>query len=328
MLYKLGSTDGKFDTLKPVAFKNFSSFGNREKDLEDLIARNILDVLFEDASLMPIFQERQGQGEADIYALDEKGELIIFELKRETAGEDAVHQALRYAQGAGQWSYETLENKYRQYKDTDLREAHKEAFDLEYKLDAKEINNKQRLIIIGSAADDSLINAVDYWKKQGISIDFLPYRIYDLNGEQYFEFFALPYDKHRNPSDTKGVLFDTNRTYFEDSIWYMIENSRVAAWGDTKRFIEYIYPDDTVFFSHRGEGLVAAGRVKGNIVSLDDENAKYRDVEFTTPVPKKGQEIVAMPFCKVSEITGKSFYWARTVKVPYLSQDEAKNLEN
>ncbi len=170
---------------------------------------------------------------------------------------------------------------------------------------------------------------MDYWKKQGISIDFLPYRIYDLNGEQYFEFFALPYDKHRNPSDTKGVLFDTNRTYFEDSIWYMIENSRVAAWGDTKRFIEYIYPDDTVFFSHRGEGLVAAGRVKkGNIVSLDDENAKYRDVKFTTPVPKKGQEIVAMPFGKVSEITGKSFFWARTLKVPYLSQDEAKNLEN
>ncbi len=331
MLYKLGSTDGKFDTLEPVAFKNFSSFGNREKDLEDLIARNILDVLFEDASLMPIFQERQYRAEADIYALDEKGKLIIFELKRETAGEDAVHQALRYAQKAGQWSYETLQNKYRQYTrddDTDLREAHKEDFDLEHKLDAKEINNKQRLIIIGSAADDSLINAVDYWKNQGISIDFLPYRIYDLNGEQYFEFFALPYDKHRNPSDTKGVLFDTNRTYDEDSIWYMIENSRVAAWGDTKRFIEYIYPDDIVFFSHRGEGLVAAGKIKkGNIVSLDDENAKYRDVEFITPIPKKSQEIPAMPFGKVSEITGRNFFWARTIKVPYLSKDEAEIID-
>jgi len=130
MLYKLGLTDGKFDTLEPVAFKDFSSFGNREKDLEELIAKSILDVLFEDASLMPILQERQFQPEADIYALDEKGELIIFELKRGTAGEDAVHQALRYAQNAGQWSYETLQNKYRQYtgEDNDLREAHKEAF--------------------------------------------------------------------------------------------------------------------------------------------------------------------------------------------------------
>ena len=78
MLYKLGSTNGKFDTLDPVAFKDFSSFGNNEKDLEELIAKSILDVLFEEASLMPVFQERQFQPEADIYALDEKGELIIL----------------------------------------------------------------------------------------------------------------------------------------------------------------------------------------------------------------------------------------------------------
>ena len=75
MLYKLGSTDGKFDKLEPVTFKDFSSFGNLEKDLEELIASSILDVLFEDASLMPIFQERQYQAEADIYALNEKGEI-------------------------------------------------------------------------------------------------------------------------------------------------------------------------------------------------------------------------------------------------------------
>jgi len=94
MLYKLGSSDAKFDKLEPVTFKDFSSFGHLEKDLEELIAKSILDVLFEDASLMPIFQERQYQAEADIYALNEKGELIIFELKRGAAGEGAVHQAL------------------------------------------------------------------------------------------------------------------------------------------------------------------------------------------------------------------------------------------
>ena len=330
MLYKLGSTDGKFDTLEPIAFKNFSNFGNREKDLENLIASNILGVLFEDASssFMPIFQERQFQPEADIYALDEKGKLIIFELKRGTASKDAVSQALRYAQEAGQWSYETLQNKYRQYTrdDTDLREAHQDAFNLEHKLDAKKINNKQRLIIIGSAADDSLINAVDYWKNQGISIDFLPYRIYDLNGEQYFEFFALPYDKHSNPSTTKGVLFDTNRSYDEESIWYMIENSRVAAFGNAKKWVRSVNPGDTVFFSHKGEGLVAAGRVKNGNIESPNEGTLYRDVEFLTPVPKKGQVIPAMPFRKVSEITGKSFYWRRAIKVPYLSKDEAENL--
>jgi hypothetical protein len=329
VLYRLRSTDGKFDRLEPVAFKDFSSFGNLEKDLEELIAASILDVLFEDASLMPIFQQRQYQAEADIYALNENGELIIFELKRGAAGEDAVHQALRYAQDAGQWTFSILQNKYNQYinSSTDLSLAHKEAFNLEHPLDAKEINKKQHLIIIGSAADDSLINAVDYWKRQGISIDFLPYRIYEIkNGEKYFEFFALPYDRHRNPSDVKGVLFDTNRSWDEESIWYMMENNRVAAFGDAKRFVEYVYPGDIVFFSHKWTGIVAAGRVKKGSIKAPDDETLYRDVEFITPIPKKGQAIKAMPFGKVSEITGKSFFWARTIKVPYLSKDEAEKL--
>lgn len=329
MLYKLGSTDGKFDKLEPVAFKDFSSFGNLEKDLEELIASSILDVLFEeDASLMPIFQERQYQAEADIYALNEKGELIIFELKRGAAGEGAVHQALRYAQDAGQWPFSTLQDKYQQYTGSsiDLHLAHKEAFNLEHSLDAKELNKKQHLIIIGSAADDGLINAVDYWKHQGISIEFLPYRIYELDGKKYFEFFALPYDKHKNPSDVKGVLFDTNRSWDEESIWYMMENDRVAAFGDAKRFVEYVNPGDIVFFSHKWTGLVAAGRVKKGSIKSPDDEILYRDVEFITPIPKKGQAINAMPFGKVSEITGKSFFWARTIKVPYLSMDEAEHL--
>ena len=329
MLYKLGSTNGRFDTLEPVAFKDFSSFGNLEEDLEDLIANNILNVLFEEASLMPVFQERQWQPEADIYALNEKGELIIFELKRESAGEDAVTQALRYAQDAGQWSYATLQSKYRAYRekeDADLLAEHKDTFELEHKLDTKEINNKQRLVIIGSAADDSLINAVDYWKHQELSIDFLPYRVYELNGEKYFEFFALPYDKHSNPSHIKGVLFDTNRTYDEDSIWYMIENSRVAAFDDAMRWVNYVNQGDFVFFCHKGEGIVAAGQVqKGNIKS-PDEHTLYRDVEFITPVPKKGEERYAMPYSNVYEITGKSFYHAKTLKVPYLAKEEAENL--
>lgn len=325
MLYKLGATNGKFDELDPLPFQDFSAFGNLEKNLEDLIAKSILDVLFEDARLLPIFQERQYQAEADIYALNEKGDLILFELKRGAAGEDAVLQALRYAQDAGQWSYSILQNKYQQYtgRTSDLLDAHKEAFYLEHALDSKEFNCRQHLMIIGSAADNGLVNAVDYWKRQRISIDFLPYRIYHIGNDKYFEFFALPYDKHNNPGDIKGVLFDTNRSWNEGSIWYMMENSRVAAFGDAKRFVQYVYPGDIIFFSHKWTGLVAAGRVKkGNIQSPDNETL-YREVEFLTPVPKQGGTLKAMPFGKVSEITGKNFFWARTIKVPYLSRDEA-----
>lgn len=328
MLYKLTSNDGGVG-IEPVQFKDFSHFGKLEKDLEDLIAKNILDLLFEEASLMPIFQERAYQAEADIYALNEFGELVIFELKRSSAGSDAVHQLLRYAQDAGKWSFAQIEERYKAYSQQQavgLLKAHQEAFQLEHPLDVRQVNLRQKLIVIGSAADESLIDSVDYWKRQGLCIDFLPYRIYEIGSEKYFEFFALPYDKHPNPTHTKGVIFDTNRSWDEDSIWYMVENSRVAAFGDAKRFIEYVYPGDIVFFSHRYVGVVAAAKVKkGAVKSVDDEEL-YRDVEFITPVPKRGEPIKAMSFGRVSEFTGKSFFWARTIKVPYLTKEEAEAL--
>ena len=328
MLYKLSSSDGKFKELEPVEFKDFSSYGNLEKDLEELIANSILEVLFEDAGLMPIFQERRRQPEADIYALNEKGELVIFELKRGSADEGAVHQVLRYAEDAGQWSYADLQEKYQQYADTNkgLSDAHEEAFNLKKALDPKDINGKQHLFVIGGAADSSLIRAIDYWKKQGVSIEFLPYRIYELGGDKYFEFFAPPYDIHSNPGSKKGVLFDTNKSWNEESIWYMVERGRVAAFGDAKRFVKYVNPGDIVFFSHKGHGLVAAAEVNKGEIKSPDANTLYRDVTFITPIPRKGETIRAMPFSMVSEITGKSFFWARTIKVPYLSMDEAKNL--
>ena len=52
MLYKINSSDGKLDQLEPIIFKDFSSFGKLEKDLEELIASSILDVLFEEASTL------------------------------------------------------------------------------------------------------------------------------------------------------------------------------------------------------------------------------------------------------------------------------------
>jgi len=328
MLYRLNRSDDVFDKLEPVAFKDFSSYGNLEKDLEDLIAKNILETLYEDASLMPISQERPYQAEADIYALNERGDLVIFELKRGGAGEEAVHQALRYAQDAGQWSYSVLQEKYRQYAESDaeLNKAHQEAFNLERPLDPGDLNKRQHLVIIGSAADDRLIDAVDYWKRQGVLLDFLPYRVYEIAGQTYFEFFALPYDRHSNPGNAKGVIFDTNRSWDEDSIWFMMENACVAAFGEARRFIEYLQPGDIVFYSHRWVGIVTAARVKKGGIKAPDEETLSRDVEFLTPIPRRGEPMAAMPFSEVSEITGKTFFWARTIKVPYLTKEEAEIL--
>lgn len=100
----------------------------------------------------------------------------------------------------------------------------------------------------------------------------------------------------------------------------------VAAFGDAQKFVEYLYPGDIVFLSHKWSGIVAAGRVKKGSIKKPDSDTLYRELEFLTPTPTQADSVKAMPFKKVTEITGKSFFWARTIKVPYLTKEEAENL--
>jgi hypothetical protein len=163
MLYKLEMDDDGKKILSPMSFLEMADIDKIEKDLENLLAEHLLDVLFDDAILMPIFQERSFQSEADLYAINQYGDLIIFELKRSNVGAEAMHQILGYAQTAGQWTFADLQEKFNAFRGTetsepiDLLKSHKEAFQLKESLQPLQFNTKQYLIVVGSAANDDLV---------------------------------------------------------------------------------------------------------------------------------------------------------------------------
>ncbi|GJL68314.1 MAG: hypothetical protein NPIRA06_09490 [Nitrospirales bacterium] len=325
MLYKLSQSNGIPDQLTPLAFGNL----NLEKHLENLMADQMAGVLFEDNEMMPIFQERSLQAEADIYALNEKGDLIIFELKRGPAGGDAVYQALRYCETAANWDFNTLQTKLATHsKDPTIRlqAAHKIHFGLERALDESDFNTRQHLLIVGTAGSDDLIRNVNYWKSKGLSVNFIPYRVFEIGGESYFEFFSHPYDRHVNPAHAKGVIFDTNLSYDPESIWYMCENDRVAAFGDIKGVVHSLGKGDIVFLYHKGQGIIAAGEVKSEVKEDNEQDGLYRDLRWLTPKPTKGSPYKYMPAWQIKQVMDRNFWWAKTMKAPYLSKEEAGKL--
>ena len=325
MLYKLGKSAKKFDSIDPLPFSGLPL----EKELEDLLAQNLWDVLFESSQLMPVFQERSWQPEADIYALNEHGDLVIFELKRAHADAGAVHQALRYCEKAGRYNYEKIEEMFRVYRKgklVNLQQEHQIGFDLEHPLDRSAFNRKQHLIIVGSAGDDELIRNVDYWKLKGLPLSFIPYRVYKIAGEYYFEFFSLPYDQHSNPALAKGVIFDTNLSYDEESIWYMCEKGRAAAFGDIKGIVHSFSKGDIAFLYHKGYGIVAAGEIKSDVKEDKSADAMYRELKWLTPKPAKDKALKAMPVSQIKDVTGRNFWWAKTMKAPFLKKEEAGQL--
>jgi hypothetical protein len=331
--------------LKPVAFGSFSQIARTEKNLEDLLAAHLFDTLFGQTPLLPFHQETPYEPVADIYALNQNGDVVIFELKREAADVGALdQQLLRYAQEAAFWGYTEIQRKYLAYAhksegSISLKEAHRQAFNLEAGRELREdqFNRQQHLWVVGSAGADQLIRAVDYWKSKGLSIDFFPYRVYQLDAKYYFEFFAKPYDRHLNPAFSKGVLFDTNRTcdYLPDKLGYgclqdMLAKRRVAAYGDRKEAVLCFQTHDYAFYSHPGCGIVGAAKIRGRNVQKvrhsEYEDEWYWDVEVLTPVPEDFARIPAMSFADVQTLLAKTFFWARIDKRPYLSREESEGL--
>ncbi len=332
----LFAIDKECRELRPKEFLDFAEHGKLEQDLEDLIAKHLLGELFERMPLLTFFEQRPMQAEADIYAVNEAGDVVIFELKRSTASQDALDQLFRYTQCASQWGYDDINRKFQNYQKKEpngltLVQAHRDVFNLDEPLDEHQFNQRQIMWVIGSAADESLIRGVDYWKSQGLSIDFLPYRLYEIAGQFYFEFFAKPYDTHVNPGSVKGVLFDTCATYYDDSLRWMVEKKRVSAYGDRKEAVYSLAHGDYVFYSHVGHGLVSAARVVGRSVKSDPgspsgEDELYWDVKPLTRPPTDLNSPEAMSFAQVRKVTGRNFFWARTQKTPYLNREEAEHL--
>jgi hypothetical protein len=321
------------DGLKPMPYYDYADLKGKEKDLENLLANNLSDLYIEDGQLMPIFQERQWQEEPDLLALDKNGNLIIFELKRGIVQGDTTIQVMRYAQNYGQKKYDELNRLYQDYrrktspgeKVCSLKEEHAEAFELENPLKEELFNVKQRLVIVGSSSDISLIEAVNYWKSKNLDIDFLPYRFYKIADEIYFDFFAKPYDYHINPRNKKGIMFDTNLSYDPDSVWDMFANSKISAYGKASRYINSFNKGDYVLYYHKGWGVIGAGIIKTATVGEDpSKNELYHTVELLTPVIKQDSDIRYISASELCKLLDKNFYFASTIKSPYLSAEEAK----
>ena len=142
MLYKLNVAE--IESSERMKVKTPKDCCLKEKDIENFLKSRLGEVVSED-QLMLIGQERRGQEEADLLALDKDGILYIFELKRWESNQENILQVMRYGQIFGRYTYEELEDlaKRQQKLDGILKEKHKEYFDLDKELSDSDFNKDQ-----------------------------------------------------------------------------------------------------------------------------------------------------------------------------------------
>ncbi len=260
----------------------------KEKDLENLLVEHI-DKLVRNDQLFVIAKERQMQAEADIMALDEKGVLYLFELKRWKSNKNDLLQVLRYGQRFGQYDYKRLNNLFQSYiqKKTpedisrQLNMAHKEYFDLDNPLEPNQFNLKQRFVIVTNGLDVSTWDAIQYWKSYDLPVDALIYRIYESKDNVMIDFDPFgPVLSAPNSGESGLYVVNTNKTYDPEAYRDMLEKNKASAYGDRRHSITGIPKNAPVCLYHVGVGVIAIGKATDTYqISHDNPN----DVEFFVP---------------------------------------------
>ena len=110
----------------------------------------------------------------------------------------------------------------------------------------------------------------------------------------------------------------------------MLTSGKISAYGGASRFINSFSTGDFAFYYVKGKGVVAAGKVISEVTIHSDfegSNEAYKMVQLIVPesIPFSEKELKAISASRLKELFG-GFYFASTVKRPYLSEEESQAL--
>ncbi len=132
---------------------------------------------------------------------------------------------------------------------------------------------------------------------------------------------------------TKGIIFDTNKTYSPTSTMDMLLSNKVSAYDDKAHLVDSFNLGDYVFFSVKGTGVVAAGKIISDTEEKQHPRGlyeKFKVVDFIVPeaqqIPHGEDKLQGLSWKEIIFELGHDFYKSRTDKRPYLNENECIKL--
>jgi len=311
MLFKLNPTKNEIDIVSRIRLKDF---GWDEKKFQNLLFQN-LDRVIQEEELLLIMQSRQWQEEPDLMAVDENGDLWIFELKAWESQQSNILQALRYGQKHGQYNYDDLDEIYSKFAKEKLIDTHKKRFP-DKNITPQQFNRSQHFVIITNGLDVQTREAIIFWRERGLDVRPWIYRIYQTrNKELYLEFntFRMKDDPFEDIEEGYFIV-NTNISHSKKDDRDMLKEKKAAAFFDPwKKSIKRIQPEDRVFLYRSGTGIIARGIAKCPCKKKAyHDNPKYADEEYYVELKKF--IICSFPLTPsdINNITGINYRFMKT----------------
>ena len=142
---------------------------------------------------------------------------------------------------------------------------------------------------------------------------------------RWIQFLTESEVENMDKSSIKGIMFDTNRAYSKVNELEMLSQNRVCAYGDASRFVNRFNKGDYVLFYSKGIGIIAIGRVTSEIAGeVPDGSGLYQEVKMLVPANGDYSHVYDKYISprEIKELLDRGFYFASTIKTPYLNKQQ------
>ena len=291
--------NGKFIQFKEENFKT----DNKEIDLEDMLENNP-EYFFDNSKILIVGRQVTTNLNTfiDLLGVDETGNTVVIELKREKTPRETLAQLIEYASFIDNLDYEQLNEIYQNYsgEEVGLEDYHQEYFNTNY---AHKIywNKTSKLMIVAQEITTEIKQTSLYLRRKGLDVYCLEFKYFVNNAgnkmissdfvvgdEQYLRqkvssATQLPKtdkSKFLNSLDTYGKLV------FEKIFQFADQENLMLRWG-TRGFsmnvtfetgfvaICFGYPPTSVFKQSIYTGFEAIVKKVNNSESI---TAKYKQL--------------------------------------------------
>jgi len=323
MLFEM---DKQSKGLKPVSGMNIvAAFDKDEKALENYLKEIIGDILFPEYFVFG--NERSFQREPDLFAVNNNGDLVVFELKVDGHYDRGkIYQALSYAQHFSYWRYLQMNDHFKKcFRDgRELIDAFEDHFG--YKIDLNEFNKRQRTIVISHSSSENTGAVTKYWKQLGVDIEEYYYRCYKVAGKSYFELSNELFI----PQNSYNCWINTCRTHFPCAYLDMVKHRKAATYGDRRVIIGDWLKKSYVFLYHNGYGIIGVGKGTATIKNelnkdFNEEERSIKLNQFISGVNTDSRKICnSLNTNKIRAILERDVYFANSIVT--MSEGEAETL--
>ncbi|MCR5662277.1 MAG: hypothetical protein K6G50_09150 [bacterium] len=161
--------------------------------------------------------------------------------------------------------------------------------------------------------------------------------IFKVEANEIFEFAINPANSHIIPENVlywieflsikKGIMFDTNLSYSSSNELEMLSQNKIAAYGNAKRFIDSFGKGDYALFYSKGKGIIAVGEITSD-KATDEDDERFHTVKMIVPKEFDGDinKLQALSRSEIKNLLKRDFYWASTIKTPFLNKAQTEIL--